>query len=582
MPKLKFIPIDFKLLVKAMPSLAIGLLLTAVIVTIIRDQEKKQVELEFKNKCEDTKLHIEARLKMHANLLLSGASFFAASDTISRHEWYVFNSSKNIELNIPGIQGIGYAMKVNKNDLKAHEEYIREEGFPNYKIYPGGDRDFYTSILFLEPFAGRNLKAFGYDMYSEPTRRKAMELSRDLNKPILSGKVRLVQESSNDVQSGTLMYVPIYRNGMGISTVEQRRAALKGWVYSPYRMRDLIHGILGDSYNTIYKKIKIDIYDGLKVNNEALLFSNNIGEKRYVEAKLNHKIKINFNSTIWTLVFSQNSDGYSFLTGKILLVLISGLIISLLFYVLTVLLFISRNSEKEILALNSKLKSMIDDKDKFISVLAHDLRAPFNSIIGFSSLLVDNVRNMDIDSIEKQVGIINASANNTFHLLEDLLTWVRAESGKIPFEPVTIMVSDLVSDLQKGLLPLAQAKSIKLIFDYVSWVSIFADLNMMKTILRNLITNAIKFSYPNSEVVISIVVSKNKKVIRVIDYGVGMDKEAVSLLFHRSHLYSTPGTLNEKGTGFGLLLCREFLEKHSSELVVKGELGKGCEFSFEI
>ena len=162
----------------------------------------------------------------------------------TRSDWKNFIEFSRFEKNLPGIQGIGFSFIVPKDQLEQHIKRIQAEGFPNYTIFPADDRSVYTSIIYLEPFAGRNLRAFGYDMFWEPTRRKAMELARDNDVAMLSGKVELVQETNVDVQVGTLMYVPVYKYGLPTNTIEQRRVAILGWVYSPYRMNDLMQGIL--------------------------------------------------------------------------------------------------------------------------------------------------------------------------------------------------------------------------------------------------------------------------------------------------------------------------------------------------
>jgi len=142
-----------------------------------------------------------------------------ASDSVTRHEWKLYIEHTLLEKTLPGIEGVGFCMIINKENLQTHIQKVREEGFHEYKITPEGDRDIYTSILYIEPFSGRNLRAFGYDMFSEPVRRKAMEQARDKDVAALSGKVILVQESGKDQQPGALMYVPFYRIGIPPRTV---------------------------------------------------------------------------------------------------------------------------------------------------------------------------------------------------------------------------------------------------------------------------------------------------------------------------------------------------------------------------
>jgi len=178
---------------------------------------------EFSNSCTDIKTKIYARLSSNALLLRNGSAFFETEDYMTRDKWKNFVFDSKIDKNLPGIQGLGYSKVILKEDLKKHTEDVRREGFSDYKVTPEGERDVYTSIIYLEPFSGKNLRAFGYDMFTESVRRAAMEQARDSDVSMLSGKVKLVQETESDVQAGTLMYVPVFDRNMPSNNVEQRR-----------------------------------------------------------------------------------------------------------------------------------------------------------------------------------------------------------------------------------------------------------------------------------------------------------------------------------------------------------------------
>ena len=170
----------------------------------------------------------------------------ATTEAVSRHDWRLFWQELQAQQLLPGLQGFGFARVIAPEQLDAHIRQVRQEGFPDYTVRPPGPRAVYTSIIYLEPFADRNLRAFGYDMYSEPVRRQAMEHARDTGRASLTGRVTLVQEDGDAPQAGVLMYVPVFRKGAALQTPEQRQAALLGWSYSPYRMDDLMAGMLRD------------------------------------------------------------------------------------------------------------------------------------------------------------------------------------------------------------------------------------------------------------------------------------------------------------------------------------------------
>jgi len=229
---------------------------------------------------------------------------------------------------------------------------------------------------------------------------------------------------------------------------------------------------------------------------------------------------------------------------------------------------------------NQELKKLNADKDRFITILAHDLKNPFNSILGFLSLLATNIRIYDIDKIEKQILIINKSAKNTYDLLEDILLWVRANSGKIPFEPQNQDFSCIFNYVTENLKQTANNKSIKINQFALEGIKIFADTNMLNTILRNLISNAIKFTNSGGTIDIYAITNHSKVTITISDNGIGINRDKLAKLFDISQVYTTKGTADESGTGLGLLLCKDFVEKHGCKIWVESEVGKGSDFKF--
>jgi len=224
----------------------------------------------FNAVCDQISLKIEERLGAYALILRGGKALFAASVNVDREEWKDYVDNLSASGTVQGIQGIGYAVLIQPDELAAHERRVRAEGFPGYAVKPPGQRDLYSSIVFLEPFDPRNQRAFGYDMYSEPVRRQAMEAARDSGEPVLSCKVQLLQENGQDVQPGTLMYVPVYTNDRPITTLEERRQAIIGWTYSLYRMNNLLMGILGDAAQADMP-INLEVYDSA-ISAENLLY----------------------------------------------------------------------------------------------------------------------------------------------------------------------------------------------------------------------------------------------------------------------------------------------------------------------
>lgn len=253
--------------------LAVGLMATWLIRGVVQQHALEELRGEFGDEVRIVDDRINERLDDYRDILNGAAGLFAASRSVERQEFYEYVNSLHLEQIYPGIQGVGFALRIPARDRAHRIEAIRREGFPQFSIWPDGARDPYSAIIYLEPLDWRNRRALGFDMYAEPTRREAMERACDDGSAALSGKVVLVQETGADVQSGFLMYVPVYRNNLPHQTVEERRRNLVGWVYEPFRMNDLMKkGVLGKYLDTVSGKLDVEIYDGDRLDAKNIMF----------------------------------------------------------------------------------------------------------------------------------------------------------------------------------------------------------------------------------------------------------------------------------------------------------------------
>lgn len=282
---------------------------------------------QFAFTCDHVALKIQERLETYAMTLRGGAALFDASTSVTRHDWQVFTEALRTRDNIPGVQGIGFAEAIAPDRLSGHIGRIRGEGFPDYRVHPAGERTGYSAIIYLEPFRGRNLRAFGYDMLSEPVRRSAMEQARDTGQAALSGKVKLIQETDKEIQPGALMYVPVYSRDMPRGNVEQRRKALIGWVYSPYRMHDLMSGMLGDWQPRQDRVIGLRIHDGNRDSPDNLLFASQQTTASQ-PVRLQQRRLIDFNGRQWLLVFDQFDSPFHISHAPAWTILLGGIAFS--------------------------------------------------------------------------------------------------------------------------------------------------------------------------------------------------------------------------------------------------------------
>jgi signal transduction histidine kinase len=236
--------------------------------------------------------------------------------------------------------------------------------------------------------------------------------------------------------------------------------------------------------------------------------------------------------------------------------------------------------KEELLKMNDELHELNASKDKFFSIIAHDLKNPFNIIIGLSSLLKEEERSGDPATVRESVSVINSSAVQTYRLLENLLDWANSQRGKISFNPESINLSKIIEEEFNMLYDIAKDKNIVLRSYVDNSYAIEADRNMVKTILRNLISNAIKFTHRSGNVEVRAAIRDNNAEITISDNGIGMSEETMAKLFRIDANLTTLGTENEKGTGLGLFLCKEFVEKHGGTISVESKPGNGSVFRF--
>lgn len=229
---------------------------------------------------------------------------------------------------------------------------------------------------------------------------------------------------------------------------------------------------------------------------------------------------------------------------------------------------------------SEELAELNATKDKFFSIISHDLKNPFNAIMGLSGFLYNKIDKYDTATIKNYAFEINKASKNYYKLLQNLLEWANSQMNRVSFNPKSFNLYDLVDEVSDSLSSQSKEKGINICIRIPKETEIYADRNMLSTVIRNLLSNAIKFSYDKARIdVISKELSK-QKAVSVIDYGVGIPDATQKKLFQISEKVSTPGTNKEKGTGLGLLLCKEFLEKHGGDMKVNSTEGKGSEFTF--
>lgn len=236
----------------------------------------------------------------------------------------------------------------------------------------------------------------------------------------------------------------------------------------------------------------------------------------------------------------------------------------------------------ELKAAKQKLEEEVGTKNKFFSIMSHDLRGAFGIIMSFVQLIQENREYLSQEEIDELLDDIGKTSTNTLELLENLLKWARSQTGAIQFSPEAVNIKETCKEIIDQHKDIAVAKEIKLHFEDNFRQEVFADLNMILVVLRNLISNAIKFTPKGGDILLSIEHSNDSAKISVKDTGVGIPAEHVNNLFHIDKKTTTQGTENEQGNGLGLILCKEFVEYNKGKISVESKVGQGTTISFTL
>jgi PAS domain S-box-containing protein len=314
--------------------LCAGMLATSLAGLLVKQGIEQDALRYFGFAYDQVTVRIQDRLAANVLALQGGAALFARTGTVSRKEWRAYFDSLGPSQGIRGAQGIGFIKAVPEDWLGAHIAGVRAEGFPDYTVHPQGKRSFYAPVALTEPFRGRNTRALGFDMFSDPQRRAAMERARDSGKATRSSRVALLATPGEKDQAGVLLFVPVYRNDMPVTTDVQRSAALIGWVYSIYRMTEFMNDFLEKWQEQNTPLFNLKIYDGHQANSAELLYESEPGGGTVSDSHFHQQRVINFYGQPWLLAYDRSNTGPGLHYGPVWVVLAGGFALSGLVFAL--------------------------------------------------------------------------------------------------------------------------------------------------------------------------------------------------------------------------------------------------------
>lgn len=574
----------------------VGLLITTFAASTLYHSEKEALGIRFEANIAKAEEAITNRLETYTQVLRGAVAFLSSSEEVTRDEWKTYVAHLHLSSAYPGIQGIGFIPILSPGEKSSFEARMREEGFADFRVWPDGDRPVHTAVAFIEPFDERNQRALGYDMMSDPTRAIAMARARDSGLPALSGSVILKQEMENELQPGFLLYLPYYERNTSPSTIEEKRDAISGYVYSAFRMEDFMTGIFGN----LSDELGLKIYDTDVPQDRALMYSS---EGSQLVPLFKSTTELHMAGHTWQI------DIFSLPDFEATLPRLSSLSLALAGVALTLLGMIIladskstqenatriaetmteslREREAEVTELNASLELEVEQRTSrleeanaelrsFSYTVSHDLKTPVRHVNTLTEFLIEDHSSELSGNALDYVNRIAKAAGHMGQLIDDILMLATCADAR--FKPVEIDVTAVAEEITATMKGNHPGRTLD--FRITPGMKTTADSTVVRTALQNMIENAVKFSVcrDTSSIEIGEVETDGVSEFFVKDNGIGFDMkyaDKVFTLFKRLH----PDT-DYSGTGVGMATVKKMISRHGGTIRVESEKDSGTTFYF--
>lgn len=612
--------------------LVAGLVCTALAALQLRNTADQAERERFANLVDDRAAAITERFDTYLAVLRGTAGLFAASGNVNRDEFTSYITRLRVAEIYPGLQGVGYAAIVAPSELASFEARMRES-MPDFAITPAGARDFYTSIIYLEPRELRNQSALGYDMFTEPVRRQALETSRDTGIRTATGKILLLPEGTKEPQPGFLIYVPIYNTPGGVvpDTLEGRRAAITGWLYSPFRARELFTRGMGLRSNG---PLDYEVYDASDADPSNLLFQSD--PEGSLSGRYRDTRTLDVAGRTWILRASSN-DGFAPDANRRLIpyVIGGGLLTTFLLFAAALaqsrataaaqdareqlrlanaglegrveertaqlesarnaLETLNRNLETRVSIRTADLQEANEEMQRFAYIVSHDLRSPLVNVMGFTSELDVALRSLKtfyLNAVARSPEMANPDAKMAIEQdLPEAIDFIRSSTSKMDrlinailklsregrrvLTPEAINLGMLMDSIRKSLTHQIEEAGAEV--EIADLPEITSDRVALEQIFSNLIENAVKYLAPGRPGRIKVRgwTEGATIVIDVEDNGRGIDARDHSRVFD---LFRRAGAQDRPGEGIGLAHVRALVRRLGGTITLSSEDGQGSTF----
>ena len=555
--------------VRITPTLIV--LLAFVLITLwtmfdaIQSNVKKQ-EDALTRSLEQTTSEIQDHINSYENILRAGKGLFLSSDNVTREEWRNFVASFDLNNRYPGVLGIGYIEVIDQNELALHTQSVRQSGVLNYEVFPSNQNSRYASILYIEPNNDINSIAIGYDMYSEATRKAALDYAEKNNATTISDPVTLIQEIGPEKQPGLLMLVPIYQN-----VANQQK--LKGFVYAPLRTYEFFNNSITTQSDTFAYRV-VDVNSS---NATELYATSNYQELLHKSHTEDTEQMLQVKNQTWNLSVANTRD---ILTteekNRPLTIFVWGTILSMFMALALYLLLVNRT-----IRIKQEQQVHIQAaKDELLALASHQLRTPATGVKQYLGLLRDGFAGTI--TAEQQTYIEKAYESNERQLdtINEMLFVAKTDTGHLVLNKDEVDLVELVNDILDEQQSAFETKKQLLVRSLPhNKVYAYLDKTYMRMAIENIVSNASKYTREHGRIEVRLERKGRQIIIAVKDTGVGIHKDDRSLLFQKFSRIPNEMTNKVSGSGIGLYLARTIIRAHNGTIAVSSSPEKGSTFT---
>ena len=548
----------------------IGFMTTSVFARTVAVQNKTNYEDELTQQAQTVRLQVAEQVSGYNQLLYAAAAQFAAKPDMTNEDWHRFYTAMQVEKFYPAITGIAYGEKVTTENLAQFEASVRESGRGEFTVHSVAPGDDHSILKYVEPADRLRAEMLGFDMYSEGARRDAMNAALDDGETHMTRPVRLMQDKPDARAAGSVIYLPVYRDGITPDTREGRNASLMGFAVIGFHAGDVMARIVGNTPR-LNDNVNVSLVSISSGTGQTMYSSRNSHAQARNLTTVTRDVSV-FGQT-WRISIAGQDQVINQFYGPLGLFFLgagASMLVALIVY------FALMNRLARVQEVYEE--DVENTKSELLALASHQLRTPATGVKQYLGILRDGIMGQLTPAQQDMVEKAFQTNERQLHVINDLLYVSKVEAGQLMIDPVNTDVRKITKDVINNLKSNADEKDIKVVLTAKRPVVITADDRYVGMIIENLVSNAIKYSYPSSTVRVNLTLASSTMTLKVSDKGVGIKAEDIERAFSKFNRIENPLSRQEGGSGLGLFLANQLAKGHGGKIEAEPNRGKGTTF----